>query len=502
MSLLGKIKNVLFKKTIDGTNKLGIGKIFGLSALLIGNIGTIAAISIAWFSLASSGNSQLSMVTGDLDVNIKKVTAYKYIYPFYPGSSEFINYNAKANECKVQSYVLEDHDLMFEEEKVDTILSGSVSNIATVNINESTTPGYINHLGGSSTYSQTDLEVPSGSRFRYYLVGDGVFSGDGTSWRLDNSSAIPFPFASEVAADKPAVLENVVISAGASFIVFNANSIGKVEGVETTCRYYTYSNIIQANSAFRITNNNRIVCLQSNVYKITFKPDSLTIEKQNRRDAIISNNSLDPTQISIDYVGGKVDKNEYGSIDSYMPDAIFGQNTTVILDVELAYSNINRVQAGLTIERRAAESKSMFNKQGKYTNYTYDLVGYSDSSHINELNASDFYCYYAQFTSTAYANNNAVWAALHKKTNVVGFTKFDNISRFDTTIPCTLNTINDETLIIEPNTATTFHCYVAIDYDYIFTKYFMYEKRLGKTYYLYRDFTFHFTATQVLEEAN
>ena len=94
MSFLSKIKDILNKKTADGSKKIGIGKIIGLSAILVGNLGSIAAISIAWFSLASSGNSQLSMVTGDLDVNIKKVTAYKYIYPFYEGSSDFINYNA------------------------------------------------------------------------------------------------------------------------------------------------------------------------------------------------------------------------------------------------------------------------------------------------------------------------------------------------------------------------------------------------------------------------
>ena len=41
--------------------------------------------------------------------------------------------------------------------------------------------------------------------------------------------------------------------------------------------------------------------------------------------------------------------------------------------------------------------------------------------------------------------------------------------------------------------------YYAIDYDYVFSKYFLYEKRLGKTYYLYRDFTFHFMAIQFLE---
>ena len=284
MSFLSKIKDILNKKTADGSKKIGIGKIIGLSAILIGNLGSIAAISIAWFSLASSGNSQLSMVTGDLDVNIKKVTAYKYIYPFYEGSSDFINYNATPAQCKVQSYVLEDHDLMYGETKVDTILENAVSNTATINIDESTTFGYINHHGESETYSQTDLQVPTGNRFRYYLVGDSIFSGDGNDWKLDNSSAIPFSIVAEATDAKPAVLENVVISAGASFIVFNANSIGKVEGVETTCRYYTYSGITQSNSAFRIVDGNKILCLQSNLYKITFRPTSLTIEKQNRRD--------------------------------------------------------------------------------------------------------------------------------------------------------------------------------------------------------------------------
>ena len=83
------------------------------------------------------------------------------------------------------------------------------------------------------------------------------------------------------------------------------------------------------------------------------------------------------------------------------------------------------------------------------------------------------------------------------------FSKFVNAvgaQNYDSTVACELFNIDGDGLIIEPsNSDNIYHCYIGIDYDHIFTRYFLNENRLGKTYYLYRDYGFCFTGIQVLE---
>ena len=67
MSVVDKIKNLVMKM---GTK----GKIISLTVLAVGNIASVVSISVAWFSLGGGG-ANIDMVSGDLNVEIRKVTA-------------------------------------------------------------------------------------------------------------------------------------------------------------------------------------------------------------------------------------------------------------------------------------------------------------------------------------------------------------------------------------------------------------------------------------------
>ena len=114
MSLLSKFKGIFSKKN-DG--KRHIGRTIGFVLLAIGNIVGVSVATIAWFGI-NNRESNIDMVSGDLDVEINKVTAYKYVYPYYPNSTEFINYDTVGI---VKKYILEDHISTFDGDDYDDI---------------------------------------------------------------------------------------------------------------------------------------------------------------------------------------------------------------------------------------------------------------------------------------------------------------------------------------------------------------------------------------------
>ena len=179
----------------------------------------------------------------------------------------------------------------------------------------------------------------------------------------------------------------------------------------------------------------------------------------------------------------------------------------LILDVQIKYTNTNAIDAGLQIERNAAVSGvSIYNDSGKYNNTSKNLVGYVDEQHRNALNASDFYSFYAVFTKTPYTAADpgdipqTIWDDMHREGDE-NFSKFQNDTSYDRVATCTLHPKDlDDSLVVPGNIVDNiYHCYIGIDYDYVYTRYFLYENRLGKTYLLDRDFGFHFTGTQHLE---
>lgn len=478
------------------------GKIIGFSMLIAGSVGAVTMTTLAWFNLTAK-ESKIKMVTGDLNVEINKVSAYKYVYPYYKNSTEYIDYDS---EGVVKKYVLEDHLLTYGGQDIDDI--NITSDDATVTLGTKTLNSP-NSTTNQNEASANRILIPEASyvpEFRYYLVGDGLFCGVNDSWAINKSYA--FGLRGDVSADTHAIIDNVVVSAGSSFSLIEV--LEEYINNQTVYSYYYFpiTSITEGSSAFRVVDSNddevgdQLLCLRSGIYTFTYSPNQLSIELRTsdggqRKDvSVITNNSMDPTKISIDYAGS-VDKDTYPTIDSYVPTAIYSQNTSVILDVELNFTNPNPVDASLEVERTNATSNSIFNTPNKYEDTTHNLDGYVDDQHQNLLRASDFYNFYAEFTKTPYADANAIWNGLHRVGDNQSH-KFLNGETYDKTIACTLHAKeqSDSVTVMPDAVNNIYHCYIVIEYDYEHGVYFLDKNRLGKTYLLDRDFGFHFSGIQ------
>ena len=530
MTVWKKIKDFFKNKGSMGGCKSRYIKIASMFALLFVNIAVITVSTLAWFYF-NDGESKIEMVSGDINVKIRKVSAYKYVYPYYSGSTDFINYEGDGT---IKQYVLEDHTLMYDSKNIDDITI-NLNPTTTINFSEPVNRTYSNATDpvpadsedddpvplDYSNFSETFINCPAATSFRYFLIGDNTFCGDNREW--STNSAIAFANQDDITAEHDVTISNVVVSAGSKFILFDRETISG-----NTANYFTYNNSINSsNGQFKVLGDESsgtcIMCLKSGVYSFTYSLNSLTIQLQNRRNAVVCNNPLDPTLVSIEYASGGVDHSVYQEMKDYLPQAIFEQNTMMILDVELDLRNVNDIRVGLKVERKPdSDSRSIFSLEDKYEDTQNNLRGYLPSDKSEEtysLYASDFYSFYAWFTNNPFASLDAVWGtnlnpSLHRRTDysindVSQFTKFTNSDidddgedDYSSSIECPLHTDGD--IIISPcNDADEdydfYHCYICIDYDYEYSNYFMNENRLGKTYLLFRDFGFHFTGTQVLE---
>ena len=536
MSMLSKMKGLFSKKTSDD-NSHRLRKIIGFTLLAVGNVAAVSVATIAWFGI-NNRESRIDMVSGDLDVEINKVTAYKYVYPYYKNSTEYIDYNT---DGVVKKYVIEDHVLQYNSTDVDDI--SITSDNATITLGSLDPENHGSYTTNQNQAGPANICIPTGvykPEFTYYLIGDDKFCAVDDSWAIKDAYA--FALKAEVAADRHAILNNVVVSAGSSFRLLKAEE-DVVEG--NTVYYYDYfplSSIAESSSPFRLVDDNsdgvydRILCLRSGIYNFTISPNQLFVEL-NTRDggskkdiSVITNNSMDPTKVTIDYAGGQnINKtnpaapNYYPTVESYLATAIYNQYTTVVLDVELNFKNANPVEASLKIERTNIRNSdySIYHFSNKYSDTTHNLNGYIDDSHINPLRASDFYNFYAVFTKTPYTDVNDtedgdpsddLWLNLHRvgdanSQKFLNTGTYNDLTQYDKELSCTLNlkdNVNDSIIIpgIDPDglQQNIYHCYIAIEYDYEHCSYFLNKNRLGKTYKLDRDFGFHFFGTQVTEE--
>ena len=169
MKLFDKVKSLFSKKQGDGNHRSRVLKYAGFVMLGIGNVVAVTMATIAWFGL-SNKQSKIAMVSGDLDVEINTVTAYKYVYPYYKNSTEFIDYDS---EGVVKKYILEDHTLEFDGDDIDDI--SITSDNATITLGTK--------AAGTSTTNQNNaaynnIYIPAeeppatyAPEFRYYLIG-------------------------------------------------------------------------------------------------------------------------------------------------------------------------------------------------------------------------------------------------------------------------------------------------------------------------------------------
>ena len=503
-----------------------------LASLTIAVIATLSVASYAWFAMFTAG-SNLATVTGDLNVNINKITAYKYVYPYYQNSTEFIDYGSTGT---VKGYVVEDSSINSPSDPVNSATITFAVNTP-VDPEDPVTNDLIRGTYTTTENSNASNKVMYNTveTFRYFLFGDSTFTGVSSN-QWSSSTSIGFSSRNAIEDTAPAVLSNVVVPVGATFTFFNTDNIG----AGSVCDYYKYTSCT-ANSCFEIVNevdnNERITssairCLKSGIYEFSVVGNasgtaitSMTITTINRSDhAIIANNMLDPTMIFLDYSGGHGPHGEKPGggtydISDFLPEAINGQETMVVLDVELSFTNVGPVEIGTKVIRERSElAPTNFDHSDTVNN----LIGYQDAEHRNALYASDFYCFSATFTDDAhkYATADDIWAGLHVETDAetdseedfVRFPTYDpeTPSAFEYGIECNMRAKSGfvsesaEAVVIpgsdpDAETKPMYHCYIGIEYDHIYTDYFMYTDRLGKTYLLDRDFGFHITATQYVE---
>ena len=492
-------------------------KLIMLVILAIGNIATMLSLSLAWFLEYASASSQIDTFSGDMDVVIEKVSAYKYVYPYISNSAEFIDYDNPDNPGVVKSYVVEDASI-----EVPNNLSNTVTFQLGVNTNQSRTADPTAGTGSKIHFEKT-------KPFNYYLVGNSVFTGvSNNPWSSLTATAFSradAPEACDTPTDsKSVILTDVMVSAGAEFMLFDANTLDVDGSSNPICSYFTYGDPILPvgkNSRFSIVNGH-LKCLKSGVYDFRYRFHQedeqspiipyLDITLTASGDStIMASNLVDPTKISIDYNGGTIDKATYSSLASYLATGIQAQNTMVVLDVYVKYQNKNDIDAGLKIVRDAAKAYSISSFDGKYnTSDSYTFLGYKNAQNRNPLCASDFYSFYSELMTSAHATSNGydnpttVWNAFNThKTDytidtVPAFNKYSNAGDYETDLECTV--YGDSTVIAGAISDNYYHIYIAIDYDYEHMNFFVHQDRLGKTYALDRDFHFFFTATQHLEE--
>lgn len=479
-----------------------------LLAISLSGAFAFSSATFAWFCFSASNNASIITFSGDLDVSIEKISVYKYVYPYHNNSVEFVDYDAVG---QVKSYVIEDKN-------IET--PNNLANKVTFSLGKVTNQSYATSSSDASI-GPTNIHYDDSQTFKHYLIGNNTFTGV-TSNPWSTLSATAFARREAPVQGEPISIENVVISKGAEFVLFDANSIAN-----SKCSYFTYnspSTSPSGNSRFAVIDSNRLQCLASGIYKFDYRVAGdnffLDITLTSRSDnAIIGSNLIDPTKITIDYRGAAA--STYASLNDYLPYAIHEQKTMVVLDAQLKYQNKNPVIAGLQINREPIKPHSIYSFSGKYgTTDEYTFRGYANSNQRNELYASDFYAFSSLFAkeANAFATPTDAWNSFHStyqtdyetvagKQQIIPldnpYDKFQNDTSYEPSIDCNLRpkTNSDSTLVPSSASNNVYHCYIAIDYDYERTQFFVNQDRVGKTYLLDRDFGFYFSATEYLEPA-
>lgn len=482
-----------------------------LAALAIFNVFALSSATFAWFYVANNEGSKVNTFSGDLDVEIEKVSAYKYVYPYHNNSADFVNYDGVG---QVKSYVVEDNSIE---------APSNLSNTVTYSLGVVENQSYATNSGDANK-GPRKIHYETSQDFKYDLIGNSIFTGV-TNDEWSTLTATRFSRRDVPVVAEPVIVENVVISVGAEFIFFDAHTI-----TGANCSYFTYnspSTEAGKNSRFEVVDSNRLRCLKSGIYTIQYRVDGsgnyfLDLILTSRNDnAIIGTNMIDPTKITIDYRGSA--STTYATIQDYLPVAIQNQNTMVVLDVQIKYINKNPIDIGLKITRDADDSRSIYNFTDTYDTTDPDsYLSYVDSSQRNPLHASDFYAFYSEIamSANAYATPSAAWHAFHDSCQTdyetiesgpnTGkeqikpldnpYNKFvnDPDDDFDRFFVGDLHpkTISDSTLVPASATNNIYHFYIAIDYDYEYMNFFIDKDRVGKTFLLDRDFQFYFLATE------
>ncbi len=309
--------------------------------------------SFAWF-LVVNPNSKLDTVSGDMSISFNKVSAERYVYPFYAQSNSFIDYS---KDGSVKEYVLSDSNPTFTTDAI------TVSN----------TPS-------------------ASSNTKYYLVGNRAFVG------LSDVSDFDFANAYILSASTDGLTftaKDVTLSAGSQFVIVNQNGVIQ--------ELYSSSNPLVNGIEYDTTNHSykvktaMMVNFELKTADSTTETMSLKIEKESREDsAILGMTLFDPTLAKL---------NGQDSADKY-PEAIYDQNTCLVYKVDVKVKSQTRdfiLKCDVKRKEIAAENGQIDG------NDQYDLshyLTYRVSETISNATNSFLYFHPTDMTNKASYNKN------------------------------------------------------------------------------------------------
>ena len=197
--------------------------------------------SYAWF-MVRNPSVRIDTITGDMSISLKRVSVYRYVYPFYSGSNTLIDYQSP--KAGVREYVLKD-----EEE--------------------------------GKEFSEPTLTEEENVLSNYYIVGDSTFLGTNDLEEYRTSSGIIL--------SSDGIANGVVLSKGAHIAIRKGNefvSFHEVHIPEGIVSCSDSSSFFEATEPgiydFKVVSNGSL--------------PSLTVTKVKRDDdAIVGMTLFDPT---------------------------------------------------------------------------------------------------------------------------------------------------------------------------------------------------------------
>lgn len=278
-----------------------------LSAMTIFALFSTMSAVFAWFVVVNP-STKIDTVTGDMSISLNKLSAIKYVYPFYPGSNDFIDYSS--TNGKLKTYVLNDSD-------VPTSLENATIPSITKDV---TNPPNACYLVGNSVFLGTTEE-------KKYSLSSGI---------ILNSSADGNTFS----------VKSVSLSVNSTFLLTDKEGRNLVFSKVT---YFKDNKPTNLEYDFLNKDNTLFLAKKAGFYDFTITRKEtgydLTITSQSRDDASILGMTLfDPTYAKL-----------YGMKED---EAIYKQNTCLVYDVEISVKNEMRgFLLNLQVKRKALDNE-------------------------------------------------------------------------------------------------------------------------------------------------
>lgn len=400
--------------------------------------------SFAWF-LVVNPNSKLDTVSGDMSISFSKVSAVRYVYPFYASSNSFIDYSKKGS---IKEYVLSELDPTFGADQI------------------------------SITNKPANTK---GTSAKYYLVGNQAFVGLGVDYDFNNAYIL------SVSTDGSRYTANdVTLSAGSQFVIVDQD--GVIQALSSNTLPTSGIEYDSGNHSYKVKTA-MMVNFELSMEKNTDSDDStssttdsmsLTITQVTRDDsAILGMTLFDPTLAKLN---GQAEAN-----NEKFPEAIYDQNTCLVYKIDLTVKSQTRDFVLCCDVKR----KEITDENGQIgTGDQYDLshyLTYRVSETISEEGNSFKHFHPSDISDTDKATYNK-----NSETNPVS--SFSSIS--DTSLSIYTKKFSST------KDTTTQTLYIAVDYNPEKISHFFTEENLGKEKIdMIRDFTFYFSCKQIVKES-